>query len=116
MEDVDLRYAKEHLDELIARAARGEDVRIFAQPGVGDRAVDAWFQRPRSQNADLVVGKTNCPIPPLTSSNRCRTKNSRTGTATSHEIAARHAHSRMVDQSEPVSHRGGSQCHFVRWS
>lgn len=28
MEDVDLRYAKEHLEELIERAARGEDVRI----------------------------------------------------------------------------------------
>ena len=33
MEDVDLRYAKEHLDELIARAARGEDVRI-SEPGI----------------------------------------------------------------------------------
>jgi antitoxin (DNA-binding transcriptional repressor) of toxin-antitoxin stability system len=32
MEDVDLRYAKDHLEELIARVARGEDVRI-AQPG-----------------------------------------------------------------------------------
>lgn len=28
MEDVDLRHAKEHLEELIERAARGEDVRI----------------------------------------------------------------------------------------
>ena len=34
MEDVDLRYAKEHLDELIARAARGEDVRI-SDPAIG---------------------------------------------------------------------------------
>jgi antitoxin (DNA-binding transcriptional repressor) of toxin-antitoxin stability system len=33
MEDVDLTFAKEHLEELIARAARGEDVRI-AQPGI----------------------------------------------------------------------------------
>lgn len=33
MEDVNLQHAKEHLEELIARAARGEDVRI-AQPGV----------------------------------------------------------------------------------
>ena len=33
MEDVTLAHAKEHLEELIARAARGEDVRI-AQPGV----------------------------------------------------------------------------------
>ena len=28
MEDVDLRYAKEHLEDLLARAASGEDVRI----------------------------------------------------------------------------------------
>ena len=28
MEDVDLRHAKEHLEELIERARRGEDVRI----------------------------------------------------------------------------------------
>ena len=28
MEDVDVRHAKEHLEELIARAARGEEVRI----------------------------------------------------------------------------------------
>jgi antitoxin (DNA-binding transcriptional repressor) of toxin-antitoxin stability system len=28
MEDVDIRHAKEHLEELIARAASGEDVRI----------------------------------------------------------------------------------------
>jgi antitoxin (DNA-binding transcriptional repressor) of toxin-antitoxin stability system len=28
MEDVDLRHAKEHLEELMERAKRGEDVRI----------------------------------------------------------------------------------------
>ena len=28
MEDVELRHAKEHLEELVRRAARGEDVRI----------------------------------------------------------------------------------------
>ena len=28
MDDVDIRHAKEHLEELIARAASGEDVRI----------------------------------------------------------------------------------------
>ena len=33
MDDFDLRHAKEHLEELIQRAAKGEDVRI-AQPGV----------------------------------------------------------------------------------
>ncbi len=33
MEDVDLRHAKEHLEELIARARRGEDVRISDPEG-----------------------------------------------------------------------------------
>ncbi len=34
MENVDLIYAKDHLEELITRAARGEDVRI-ADPKLG---------------------------------------------------------------------------------
>lgn len=34
MEDVDLRHAKEHLEELIERARRGEDVRI-SDPKLG---------------------------------------------------------------------------------
>lgn len=34
MEDVDLRHAKEHLEELLERAARGEDVRI-SDPRLG---------------------------------------------------------------------------------
>ena len=34
MEDVDLRYAKEHLEELLSRAARGEDVAIV-DPAIG---------------------------------------------------------------------------------
>jgi antitoxin (DNA-binding transcriptional repressor) of toxin-antitoxin stability system len=34
MQDVDLRYAKEHLEELIARAAAGEEVRVV-DPTVG---------------------------------------------------------------------------------
>ncbi len=33
MEDVDLRHAKEHLEELIERARRGEDVRITDRQG-----------------------------------------------------------------------------------
>lgn len=33
MEDVDLRHAKEHLEELIERARRGEDVRIAVPAG-----------------------------------------------------------------------------------
>jgi antitoxin (DNA-binding transcriptional repressor) of toxin-antitoxin stability system len=34
MADVSLNYAKEHLDELLERAARGDDVRIVA-PQIG---------------------------------------------------------------------------------
>lgn len=34
MEDVDLRHAKEHLEELLERAAKGEDVRI-SDPRLG---------------------------------------------------------------------------------
>ena len=34
MEDVTLRYAKEHLEDLAARAAEGEDV-LFSVPGSG---------------------------------------------------------------------------------
>ena len=34
MEDVDLHHAREHLEELVARARRGEDVRI-SDPKVG---------------------------------------------------------------------------------
>ena len=33
MEDVDVRHAKEHLEELIERARRGEDVRIADPKG-----------------------------------------------------------------------------------
>jgi antitoxin (DNA-binding transcriptional repressor) of toxin-antitoxin stability system len=34
MEDIDLRHAKEHLEDLIQRATRGEDVRI-SDPKLG---------------------------------------------------------------------------------
>jgi len=33
MEDVSLTHAKEHLEELIERAAKGEDIRISAPKG-----------------------------------------------------------------------------------
>lgn len=39
MEDVDLRYAKEHLEELIERVRRGEDVRISDPEGGALRLV-----------------------------------------------------------------------------
>ena len=34
MEDVDIRYAKEHLEELLARAARGEEI-VITDPAIG---------------------------------------------------------------------------------
>ena len=49
MEDVTLAHAKEHLEELIERAARGEDVRIV-DPKVGRvrlMAVDSASVAPR---------------------------------------------------------------------
>ena len=66
MEDVDLRHAKEHLEELIARAARGEEVRI-AEPGlvtvrlmvVGTEA-DATA-KPKRRRLGLLEGKV---LPP----------------------------------------------------
>ena len=63
MEDVDLRHAKGHLEELIARAARGEEVRM-AQPGLatvrltvveGAAAVAQPERRPGRWNIPLTV-------------------------------------------------------------
>ncbi len=48
MEDVDLRHAKEHLEELIARARRGEDVRISAENGPSIKLVVAKVDGPRN--------------------------------------------------------------------
>ena len=42
MDDVDLRHAKEHLEELMERAKRGEDVRI-TDPRIGTvRLTAVW--------------------------------------------------------------------------
>ncbi len=45
MEDVTLTHAKEHLEELIARAARGEDVRI-SDPKLGTVRLQPVAQPP----------------------------------------------------------------------
>ena len=45
MEDVDLRHAKEHLEELVERAARGEDVRI-TDPKLGTVRLTALRREP----------------------------------------------------------------------
>ena len=43
MEDVDLRYAKEHLEEVLARAARGEEI-VIADPAIGKVRLSAVKQ------------------------------------------------------------------------
>ena len=66
MEDVDVRHAKEHLEELIARAARGEDVRI-AQPGLATvklTVVDPQPDnrtKPKWRRLGLLEGKVSPP-------------------------------------------------------
>ena len=45
MEDVDVRHAKEHLEELIERARRGEDVRI-SDPTLGSVRLTPVRQQP----------------------------------------------------------------------
>ena len=45
MEDVTLAHAKQHLEELIERAARGEDVRISDSKGASVRLVAAERDR-----------------------------------------------------------------------
>ncbi len=63
MEDVPLTHAKEHLEELIARAARGEDVRI-SDPKLGTvrlQPVAAAAPRPRRLPGLL---KDKLPPPP----------------------------------------------------
>jgi len=64
MEDVSVAHAKEHLEELVARAARGEDVRIV-DPKVGKvrltlaRDGAALPRKPR--RLGLLEGKMNVP-------------------------------------------------------
>lgn len=65
MEAVDLRHAKEHLEELIERARRGEDVRI-SDPKLGTvrlTAVEATSSaKPKRRQLGLLEGKI--PPPP----------------------------------------------------
>lgn len=49
MEDVTLAHAKEYLEELAARAARGEDVRI-ADPKIGTSTLSSTIA-PNSQTS-----------------------------------------------------------------
>lgn len=55
MEDVDLRYAKEHLEELIARAARGEDVCV-SDPKLGTIKL-VPVERSVAQRPKRVIGQ-----------------------------------------------------------
>jgi len=64
MEDVDLRHAKEHLEELIERAGRGEDVCI-SDPRLGTvrlTYVEAAGLAPRKpRRLGLLEGKMKVP-------------------------------------------------------
>ena len=48
MDDVSLAYARDHLDELLQRAARGEDVRI-TDPSVGTVRLQAVTAAPATE-------------------------------------------------------------------
>ena len=54
MEDVTLAHAKDHLDELVARAARGEDVRI-TDPKLGTVRLTREVDRARLATAPRVT-------------------------------------------------------------
>lgn len=70
MEDVSVAHAKEHLEELIARAARGEDVRIV-DPKIGEVRLTAArngagrARKPRKLG--LLEGKINTVAVPSNS-------------------------------------------------
>ena len=67
MEDVDLRHAKEHLEELLERAARGEDVRI-SDPRLGTirltAVADAASEAPKRPKRVPGSLKDKLPPPP----------------------------------------------------
>jgi antitoxin (DNA-binding transcriptional repressor) of toxin-antitoxin stability system len=63
MEDVSLADAKEHLEDLVTRAARGEDVRIV-DPKVGSVRLTLardGTQRRRPRRLGLLEGKMKVP-------------------------------------------------------
>ena len=64
MEDVDLRHAKEHLEELIARARRGEDVRISDPEGGAVKLTPVEVVAPvarKPRRLGLLEGKMKVP-------------------------------------------------------
>jgi antitoxin (DNA-binding transcriptional repressor) of toxin-antitoxin stability system len=64
MEDVSIAHAKEHLEELLARAARGEDVSIV-DPKVGKvrltLAGNGAARPPKPRRLGLLEGKMKVP-------------------------------------------------------
>ena len=61
MEDVTLAHAKEHLEDLVARAIRGEDVRI-SDPNIGSGKLSAIG---KPDVAEVRVTDTMEPFVPL---------------------------------------------------
>ena len=64
MEDVDLHYAKEHLEELISRARRGEDVRINDANGAAVKLTP--LEGARETSGTRRLGHLQGKIPPPT--------------------------------------------------
>ena len=60
MEEIDLRHAKEHLEELIERARRGEDVRISDAKGKAVRLLPV-----EGSCADPTYPRGTDPMPPF---------------------------------------------------
>ena len=60
MEDVDLRHAEEHLEQLIGRARRGEDVRISDAEGGAVRLTPVLGAGP-----DLTAARVTDTMPPF---------------------------------------------------
>ncbi len=60
MEEIDLRQAKEHLEDLIERARRGEDVRISDAEGKSVRLMPVEGSSP-----DLTAPRVTDTMPPF---------------------------------------------------
>lgn len=90
MEDVSVAHAKEHLEELVARAARGEDVGIV-DPKVGKVKLTLagnGASRPRKpRRLGLLEGRITPPARLLEPMTR---RSLRTGTVKSREAACGH--------------------------
>ena len=63
MEDVTLSHAKEHLEELFARAARGEEITI-SDPAIGSVCLKAKDTGTPKQPGKRQLGRLTGVVPP----------------------------------------------------